>query len=62
MTRPKEDVRELTDEAFEAFWNVITRHYPEAEAGDLSPLRTIRLQMAAEEAVQEWIENNASRR
>lgn len=48
----------LADEALDAFWQVIVRHYPEATTGDLSPDRTIRLQLAAEAAIEEWVDNN----
>jgi hypothetical protein len=42
MTGPNEDLRKLTDDAFEALWNVITKRYPEAEYGDLSPLLGVK--------------------
>jgi hypothetical protein len=49
---------ELTNEALDAFWQLIVSRYPTAETGDLSPEATIRLQLAAEAAVKEWIMNN----
>jgi hypothetical protein len=48
----------LADSALDAFWNEVLRQYPQAKTGDLSPDRTIRLQIAAEHAIKEWIENN----
>jgi hypothetical protein len=48
----------LADEALEAFWSVIVKHYPEARSGDLSPASTIGLQNAAESAIEEWIASN----
>ena len=55
---PKLNVRNSTDEAFNAFWAVIVNRYPHAVTGDLSPGATIALQMAAEDAVYEWIVSN----
>ena len=60
MTVTNEYLRTLTDEALDAFWQVIVGHYPLAESGDLSPLTTFTLQLAAEDAVAEWIDSNAS--
>ncbi len=51
---------ELTNEALNAFWQVIVSRYPMAGTGDLSPEATIRLELAAEAAVEEWIMNNVS--
>jgi hypothetical protein len=47
-----------TDEALDAFWEAIVRRFPDAVTGDLSPLTTIQLGTAAQEAVQEWVANN----
>lgn len=49
----------LIEDALDAFWKVIADRFPAAYTGDLSPERTIALDMAAERAVGEWIENNA---
>lgn len=54
------EIQTIVDEALEAFWGVIVERVPEAESGDLSPLATITLQIAAEDAVSEWIANNAT--
>ena len=48
----------LEEEASEAFWAVIVRHFPEAKSGDLSPERTVRQVMANVDAIAEWISNN----
>jgi hypothetical protein len=48
----------LADEALDAFWEVIVRHFPQAEFGDLSPEPTIGLHQAAIDAIEEWIQNN----
>jgi hypothetical protein len=53
MTKPT--IKSSTDDALTAFWNVIVKQYPEARTGDLSPLTTIRLDTAAENAVEEWV-------
>lgn len=52
------DIRSMTDEALDAFWEVVVKRFPQADTGDLSPGATIALQMAAEDAVGEWIDNN----
>jgi hypothetical protein len=66
MTEPKTNqndhrkrlLRSVTDEALDAFWQVIVQRYPQAESGDLSPWATITLSTAAENAIGEWINNN----
>ncbi len=58
----KADLRSMTDEALDAFWEVIVKRYPQAKTGDLSPGATIALQLAAEDAVGEWIDNNVPAR
>jgi hypothetical protein len=52
------EIASLAREALDAFWQVIARHYPQARSGDLSIRRTIALQIAAENALVEWITNN----
>ena len=59
MTSIPADLTLLADEALEAFWSTLARHFPDATTGDLSPERTIGLQLAAEEAIKEWIESNS---
>lgn len=49
----------LTRSALDAFWDIIGKEFPNAKTGDLSPTATIHLNTAAENAVSEWIENNA---
>ncbi len=58
MTSIPANLTLLADEALEAFWSTLVCHFPAATTGDLSPERTIRLQLAAEEAIKEWVENN----
>lgn len=48
----------LADEALEAFWDVIVRHFPEAKFGDLSFEQTMALHDEASPAIREWISNN----
>jgi len=48
----------LVDEALHAFWQVVAEHFPQAASGDLSPLLTIRLKLAASDAVEEWVAYN----
>jgi hypothetical protein len=54
----RKSTTDLCHEAFEAFWDVVAKRFSLAKYGDLSPERTIRLQFAAEEAVEEWISTN----
>jgi len=62
LTQTKDEFRQLTDQALDAFWQVIAKRYPEATTGDLSPWCTIGLQDAAEDAVNEWLDNNVPQR
>jgi hypothetical protein len=48
----------LSDEALDAFWDVIVKRFPEAETGDLSPSATVGLGRSATDAIKEWIGNN----
>jgi hypothetical protein len=45
-------------DALTAFWEAVVRHYPQAVTGDLSPLATMQLSVSAENAIEEWIDNN----
>jgi hypothetical protein len=54
------NTQQLANEALDAFWQVIVKHYPQATTGDLSPLATFRLDQAAEAAIKEWIANNVT--
>ena len=58
MKISKADLCDITLEAELAFWEVLVKRFPQAQTGDLSIDRTIRLTIAAQEAVEEWIENN----
>jgi hypothetical protein len=53
-------IESLTDKALDAFWQVIVERFPQASSGDLSPLATIRLSMAARDAIAEWISYNVA--
>lgn len=58
MTTTKFDISALVDEALDDFWDTVARHFPDATTGDLSPWTTIRLDLAAKAAIEEWIFNN----
>ena len=58
MDLSKQQLRSVANEALDAFWEVVVRHFPNAETGDLSPWSAIELQMAASNAVEEWVDNN----
>ena len=54
------NTQQLVNEALDAFWQVIVKHFFKATTGDLSPLATFRLDQAAEAAIKEWIANNVT--
>ena len=54
----KSTIADLSNKALDAFWEVVVRHNPQAKTGDLSPLTTITLTIAAENAIEEWISAN----
>lgn len=58
----KVNIERLTQDAFDAFWEVIAKQFPEAKTGDLSPETSIRLSIVAEIAVREWFCSNARKR
>ena len=45
----------MTNDALGAFWKVVVRHFPTAETGDLSRWSRFTLQVAVENAVEEWV-------
>jgi hypothetical protein len=54
------NTQQLANEALDAFWQVIVKHFPQATTGDLSPLATFHLDQTAEAAIKEWISNNVT--
>ena len=58
MTISKDQLRQVTDEALESFWQTVCRNHPDASTGDLSPEMTIVLRIVAERTIREWIFNN----
>ncbi len=58
MTMSTPNIENLTNEALDAFWSVIAKQVPQATTGDLSPGTDFALQVAAENAVKEWIAAN----
>jgi hypothetical protein len=55
MTKSKIDLTTVAYVAREAFWQVVVKHFPTATSGDLSPLTTLHLHQAEEEAIAEWV-------
>lgn len=51
-------INELTQDALDAFWEVIAKQFPNAKSGDLSPLVSFHLTQAAESAVRAWVSAN----
>ena len=60
MTQTEHSPASLADEALDAFWQVIVKHFPQATSGDLAIDLTMILQLAAETAIKEWIANNVT--
>jgi hypothetical protein len=58
----KYEMENLTEEALDAFWNVVTDVCPPRETGDLTLKAGPRLDQAARDAVQEWCRDNAPKR
>lgn len=56
----KKLMHSVADQALDGFWQVVVQQFPEATTGDLSPLTTHRLTVAAEVAVTEWVWANVS--
>ena len=56
----KSDVQAMVRKADNAFWTAIVENFPWTASGDLSPLATLALSRAQEEAVTEWIRNNVN--
>lgn len=48
----------LAEDAMQAFWAVVAERFPEATTGDLSIERTIALEITAQAAIREWVQNN----
>lgn len=47
------------DKAKLEFWTTIAAEFPDVKTGDLSPTTSIAFDIAMEEAVKEWLFNNA---
>jgi hypothetical protein len=58
MTQPVEIPDSLVQEALDAFWAVIVRHYPTATGGDLGFDVHIQLHLLARTVIQQWVYNN----
>ena len=58
MSNANKGITSTTDAALDAFWETVAQRHPDAETGDLSPLTTFALEIAAQHAVTEWIESN----
>lgn len=55
-----ENIPTMVESGLGAFWTDVANQFPSDLPGDLSPERTITLDLAATNAVEEWILNNAS--
>jgi len=53
------DIKQLSYEALEAFWDVVVSRFPKPKFGDVSPECSIALSIAAEDSITEWVTVNA---
>jgi hypothetical protein len=58
MQLNKRQLRSVADEALHAFWEIVVGYFPTAETGDLCPWLDIQLQIAAENAIEDWVGSN----
>ena len=56
------EIKALTEEALDAFWQVIADGCPTAKRGDPSPLTTVSFEDAAAAVVAEWIWANVPKK
>lgn len=54
----KKRIAQAQAAADDAFWEAVTKAFPEATAGDLSPEATFSFGEASSAAITEWVENN----
>lgn len=52
------EIEKLAEEALDAFWHVIVEECTPTDLGNLSPLIATRLEQAAIDAVDEWVNKN----
>ena len=50
---------EVAGEAFDMIFEHVASQYPEAKSGDLSPEKNMKLNIALNEAIEEWVRFNA---
>lgn len=56
-----EIIQVITNDAAEAFWNVVKEGFPRIKTGDMTPEQLIYFQESAKEAVKAWYNNNSGR-
>ena len=49
------EIEEVVSEALAMFWEHVSDRYPDIRSGDLSPQALAKLQLAADDAVTEWV-------
>jgi hypothetical protein len=54
----EEKIREITNNALEAFWESVAEQLPEIKTGDMAPGDIVPFEMFARQTVETWIENN----
>lgn len=59
MTTEEKRFDTATQDALDAFWNVIAQRYPEIRTGDMGPDEVFTMQAQAEQWVRWWLENNS---
>ncbi len=58
----KDVLKRVTDEAMDAFGEILVRNFPEATSGDLSPEITMQLVFAMEAAIKQWVSANVPKK
>jgi hypothetical protein len=58
MSYDEEQVREITNQAIDAFWNKVVEMIPEARSGDIDPMAVQKMENFLTDMVKYWIQNN----
>lgn len=51
-------IEKAVDEAGDAFWEFIAKHFPEAKSGDLDPFAHVNFVLQCEDVVRTWLAMN----
>ena len=51
----KEKLKQVLDDAEQAFWSEVAKGYPEITTGDFPPIALFEIQNAMEKAIRRWL-------